>query len=317
MHKNVILHGNALDLLPSIESESIDCIITSPPYWSLRDYSTKDQIGLENTLEEYHFKLLTVTAECKRVLKDSGTVFWVHGDSYYSGGGKANEQSAKREAGIDTGAYPSSPPASKQRSEHGKCLIMQNYRFVMRMIDEQGWILRNTLIWHKKNHMPSSVQDRFANAYEPIFFFSKSKKYFFDLDAIRVPYAPLNRWGGQKLKAKGKSEWDNSTGQIIYRDRDMQPNEKGKNPGDVITLSTQPFPEAHFATFPEKLIEPFVKAGCPEGGIILDPFMGAGTTSVVAKKQGRDYIGIEINNDYIAIAQKRLNAIPVRLDRFM
>lgn len=340
---NKIHYGDCMDVMCDIDSDSVDCIITSPPYWGLREYGVEEQIGLEVTLGEYHKHLLEVTAECKRVLKKTGTMFWVHGDSY-----------------------------------DNKTLTMQNYRLAERMIDEQGWILRNILIWHKKNHMPSSVQDRYANAYDPVFFFTKSKKYWFDLDAIRVPHISnaLERTLNPKHKF-GKSPDSFGNGEKAHNA--MGANIAGKNPGDVFTLSTQPFREAHFAVFPENLIEPFIKAGCPrevckhcgfireritertamkikrsdwgeqagnrtapsgtmlslptsktigwtdctcenknkyEPGIVLDPFMGAGTTAAVAKKLGRDSIGIELNPDYIKIARKRISAIPTNLSRF-
>lgn len=287
---NDIICGNATEVMRDIDSESIDCIITSPPYWGLRDYGSEGQIGLEPTLEEYHNKLLNITAECTRVLKATGTMFWVHGNSYSD-----------------------------------KTLTMQNYRLSIRMVDEQGWILRNVLIWHKKNNMPSSVQDRFTNAYEPVFFYTKSSKYFFNLEAIRIPQKEESK--KRIVLAKRQKKCNSIKNKEMHKfnntyrtTKDICENldpEKGKNPGDVSTLSVQPFFGAHFAVFPETLIEPFIKAGCPKGGIVLDPFMGAGTTAVMAKKQGRLYRGIEINQEYIQIAKRRISNIPVRLDRFM
>jgi DNA modification methylase len=323
---NDIIQGDCIEVMQGMDSESIDCIVTSPPYWGLRDYDAEGQIGLEPTLEEYHNKLLILTAECKRVLKKAGTMFWVHGDSYASSGGASrhNGYSDPKYSNGRTGKFVE-PSAYPQGNIRPKSLFMQNYGLAMRMIDEQGWILRNILIWHKKNHMPSSVRDRYANAYEPVFFFSKSKTYHFDLDAIRIPQKEESK---KKIVVAKKQKNCNSIKNKemdkfnpIYRStRDICENldpEKGKNPGDVFTLPTQPFPEAHFAVFPEKLIEPFIKAGCPEGGIVLDPFMGAGTTAVVAKKLGRLYKGIEINSEYIKIAHKRISKIPVRLDSFI
>ena len=336
--KNKIICGDCIEALKIIPDEHIDCIVTSPPYWGLRDYGVEGQIGLEPTLEEYHKRLLEVTTECKRVLKKTGTMFWVHGDSY---GGSGNA----------IGHTEETKNCNKRTAEYGatrghtigfmpKCLLMQNYRLAERMVDEQGWILRNILIWHKKNHMPSSVQDRFTNAYEPVFFFSKSKKYWFDLDAIRVPHKNPKEHVyrtelGKDKKYSGKGSSQNTIrvkankahfnkkgegGNYDYGGLDSKEgahyNLEGKNPGDVFTLPTQPFPEAHFAVFPEKLIEPFIKAGCPAKGIVLDPFMGAGTTAVVAKKLGRDYIGIERNQEYTEIARKRISAIPQRLDTY-
>ena len=316
---NGIYQGNALEIIETWPDDFIDTIITSPPYWGLRDYGVKGQIGLESTLEEYLDKLLDVTAELQRVLKPTGVMFWNHGDCYggsCSWGGQSGldpKYSDKRKV---------HPPGYHQRTAAPKCLTMQNYRLILRMIDEQDWILRNTIIWHKPNAMPSSVKDRFVVSHEPVFMLVKDKKYWFDQDAIRVPYdKPLDRWAGEKLKAKGESVWDKGTGQEIYRDRDMRPNKEGRNPRDVweveeelkskgykinqmpnpkrnwkvdenpkgvaakwkqdlprathpggrnprdvwkIPTRPKPFKGIHFAVFPEKLVEPMIKATCPE-----------------------------------------------------
>lgn len=373
---NKIYSGDSLEVLKTFPDECIDCVITSPPYYGLRDYSVDGQIGLEKTLDEYLEKMLAITAELKRVLKLTGTMWWNHGDSY---SGSMNG------AGDTTSTNRNKPESYKQMYKGqkpgnqvgilNKSLLLQAHRLAIRMVDEQKWILRNTIIWHKPNVMPSSVKDRFTVDYEPVFFFTKSKKYWFETQY--EPYgAPMNRWGGYKLEAKGKSEWDRGTGQSSYRDRNMRPNELGRNKRAVWKIATHPFSEAHFATFPEKLIEPMVKAGCPEfickkcgkarekifegiggsigkswhshkedltvgagqisrigdcvnekgekyqridkghtdcgcnagwtSGIVLDPFMGAGTTAKVARMLGRNYVGIELNEEYIKIANKRL-----------
>ena len=355
--------------MPEINDNSVDCIITSPPYWGLRDYGIADQIGLEPTLKEYLDKMLIVTAECKRVLKPTGVLWWNHGDSYNSAGTKMS-RNWDHKGNKD---FRGKLKMDIEQSIPVKCLILQNYRLILRLIDEQGWILRNTVIWSKPNGMPSSVKDRLANKYESVFMLVKNKKYWFDLDAIREKYTkPLDRWGGDKLKAQGTSTWDNGTGQTTYRDRDMRPNKSGKNPGDVWSISTQPYPEAHFATFPEKLIIKPILSSCPEwickkcgkarvrikqptieyakklkkgsgyfenyakagrktnphtiaeyqtigwtdcgcnagwrAGIILDPFAGSGTTLVMVHKYNRQYIGYELNPDYIKLINKRLKA---------
>lgn len=175
-----------------------------------------------------------------------------------------------------------------------------------------AFILRNEIIWAKPNCMPSSVKDRFTVDFEKVFFFVKSKKYWFKTQYEKYT-GPMNRWGGNKLKADGKSTWDKGTGQDTYRDRDMRPNENGRNKRCVWKIPTKPFKEAHFAVFPEALIEPMIKAGCPVGGVVLDPFIGSGTTGLVAKKLGRNYIGIELNPAYIKIAQNRIGEVPERL----
>ena len=333
MELNKVYQGNALEILRSWPDDFVDTIITSPPYWGLRDYGEevnlvwgkkdcnhewgeemkvssrhkageknpgkegwyKDkggisasggkfcqkcgawygQLGLEPTLEMYLDHLLLIVTELRRILKPTGVMFWNHGDCYFSkpksnyvpsglqsknyGVGQFIEQGYRKRGKI----YRDARKAGMQ----DKCLVLQNYRLVLRMIDDQGWILRNTIIWHKPNVMPSSVKDRFVVSYEPVFMLVKEKKYWFDQDAIRVPYdKPLDRWAGEKLKAKGKSSWGEGTGQEIYRDRDMRPNKVGRNPRDVWRLPTRPkpFKGIHFAVFPEKLVEPMIKATCPE-----------------------------------------------------
>ena len=173
--------GDAYDLLRQMPPESVDTVITSPPYHSLRDYGVNGQIGQEQSLDEYHERLLKVTAEIKRVMKPSAVLFWNHGDNYGGSGGSGGDYN---EGGLREGQ----PKVGKSANTTPKCLIMQNERLILRMIDEQGWILRNRIIWHKSNGMPSSVQDRFANKYEPVYMLVKSKKYWFDLDAVRVPF---------------------------------------------------------------------------------------------------------------------------------
>jgi DNA modification methylase len=252
--------GDCIELLRCVPADSIDTIVTSPPYYFLRDYQVDGQIGLEPTLEEYHDRLLEVTAEIKRVMKPTAVLFWNHGDSY---GGSGNTTA--------------------------KCLTMQNERLIMRMIDEQGFILRNRIIWHKSNGMPSSVRDRFANKYEPVYMLTKSKKYWFDLDAVRVPAKYAEVWSrkggdagtphaqnnprahyGRTQKEVKRTE----NAQKAYKPNGMRdppggskaPNafhSLGKNPGDVWTINTKPYPESHFATFPTTLIDPMIRAACP------------------------------------------------------
>ena len=306
--KNKIICGDSLEVLKTLPADSVDCIITSPPYYGLRDYGVEGQIGLEKTLAEYLDRMLTIPAECKRILKPVGVMFWNHGDSYGTGSGtgiRNGKQATVRGTQMNKTWQRE---GKKKIIGYEKSLLFQNFRLAIRMCDEQKWIARNLLIWHKPNVMPSSAKDRFTVDFEPVFFFSKSKKYWFETQYEQ--YAePMNRWGGDNLKANGKSEWDNETGQTIYRDRNMRPNSLGRNKRAVWKIATHPFKEAHFATFPEALIEPMIKAGCPQGGVVLDPFFGAGTSGMVAKKLGRNFIGIELNPDYIEIANKRLASI--------
>jgi len=372
---NHIYPGDTLIVLKTFPDDYFDTIITSPPYWGLRDYGVKGQIGLEKTLLEYIEKLLSITAELKRVLKPTGVLFWNHGDCYGShrDWNRSDIALKKQLAG-----------GGKRQAIKGyeKCLMLQNYRLILCMVDDQGWILRNDIKWFKPNHMPSSVKDRFANSYEPVFMLVKQQKYWFDLDAVRQPYTePLNRWGGPSLKkgtsrTKGYADMQKIGNSSALRvGRNMRPIEAGKNPGDVWKIPTQPYSAAHFATFPEKLIEPMIKSTCPQWickkcgkareriikpteeyakrlgkawhnhkedgkrgqrysreiagvpcsaeyktvgwtdcgcnagwtpGVVLDPFMGAGTTALVARSLGRNYIGIELNPEYIKIANQRL-----------
>ena len=263
-----------MDELRKLPDESINCIVTSPPYWGLRDYGVEDQIGLEPTLQEYLDRLLQVTAELKRILRKDGVMFWNHGDSYSQRGCVDPKRWSFKEV--------SPRPSINMQSLPPKCLALQNYRLALRMIDEQGWTLRNVIIWHKPNHMPSSVKDRFSNSYEPVFMFVKNKRYWFDLDAVRIPHKyPSDVIPRMKQdKIDGINPFNKSsplarrkTANEYYKINGMrnapEPNEPhalhplGKNPGDVWTIPTQPFPEAHFATFPERLIEPMINAGCP------------------------------------------------------
>lgn len=265
----------------------------------MRDYGVAGQLGLEPTFQEYITKLCDIFDEVKRVLKKDGTC-WVNMGDTYSGNKEGKTDNKASDYLKDT-----SKGIHKKATIQEKCLCQIPSRFAIEMTN-RGWTLRNKIIWHKPNCMPSSVKDRFTVDFEEVFFFVKSKKYWFKTQY--EPYtAPMNRWGGNNLEAKGVSNWDKGTKQKSYRERNMRPNELGKNKRTVWTITTKPFREAHFATFPEKLIEPMIKAGCPKGGIILDPFMGAGTTALVAKKLGRNYLGIELNEAYIKIAEDRIS----------
>jgi len=329
MELNKIMQGDVLEKLKEIPDESVDCVITSPPYFGLRDYGVEGQIGLEKTLDEYLDKMLAVTKELKRVLKKTGTMFWNHGDSYGgSGNGSWNApieirgKQYRKTCNIDQEYLG---PPRKDKTLIVKCLMLQNYRLAIRMIDEQKWILRNILIWHKPNCMPSSVKDRFTVDYEPVFFFTKSRQYWFEQQfesyapASDVRYTQALRSNKEyNVKAPYRSNtpyagYKKGQGTVAHRDNVAPQNHllvggdgQGRTKRCVWKIPTQPFSEAHFATFPEDLIMPMVKAGCPEGGIVLDPFGGAMTTCVVAKKLRRNFIAIELNPVYIEIGKRRL-----------
>jgi len=460
MELNKIYQGNTLEALKTFPDNFVDTIITSPPYWGLRDYGeavntvwggdpeckhefelkhvyrepsktgvisgkTKmaqsyrnyksgfckkcgawyGQLGLEPTLDLYLVHLWQIADELYRVLKPTGVIFWNHGDNYGSkiiGTGGHNWDKLQIKGKSNFRAFEA---RKVELDVPQKSLCLQNYRFILGLIDIDyrimvEWramgkpegelegmlkhpriqaILRNSIIWYKPNHMPSSVRDRFASAYEPVFLLTKSRKYWFDLDAVRIPYSesgkqrrkyPVGKFGGNPQNPMGKL----SKGIKGGSEATMLPEEPhplGKNPGDMWAIPTQPFPEAHFAAFPERLIEPMIKAGCPrwickkcgkareriiepteeyrrkleEGkgyyenykkagkksnksttseyytvgwtdcgcnagwrpGIVLDPFMGSGTVAVVAKRLGRNWIGIELNPEYIEMAYRRLD----------
>ena len=296
---NKIILSDCLTGIKQMPDSSVDCCISSPPYWGLRDYGVDGQVGNEQDFKEFVKKLIELYSEIQRVLKPTGTCFVNLGDTY--NGTKQGNTETNKNPKLVTDSF------KKERIKdiQDKSLLMIPERFAIGMIDE-GWILRNQIIWHKPNQMPQSATDRFTVDFEKIFFFVKqSTGYYFEQQL--EPYTkPLDRWGGDDLEANGKSTWDNGTGQTTYRNRNMRPSPDGKNMRTVWSINTESFPEAHFATYPEKLVKRMIEAGCPENGLVLDPFMGAGTTAVVAKKLNRNYTGFELNPKYKLIAENRL-----------
>lgn len=242
--------------------------MTSPPYWNLRDYGEPDQLGLEDTSEEFVENLANVFDEVKRVLRDDGSLWLNLGDTYDN---KDLQQIPAR---------------------------------VALELQDRGWILRNRVTWTKPNPMPQSVKDRLNDTTEAIFHFVKNKDYWYDLDAIRQPHEtePTNRQVG------GEGAQDGAASAQVREDRDYSTacHPAGKNPGDVFEVTTKPFPDAHFAVYPPELCEKPIKATCPKGGVVMDPFAGAGTTLLKAKELGRDYIGIELNPEYADMARARI-----------
>lgn len=356
-----ILQGNSLEVLKTLEPESINCCITSPPYWGLRDYGTgkweggdascshkrdskqseltqtghrnlegavgdgiykdickrcgairkDDQIGLELTPKEYVKKMVALFAEVKRVLRKDGTLWLNLGDSYSSGNRKTTTPQTIRgnnneKAKEATNAQPPVVEGIKQKD-----LIGIPWRVAF-ALQEDGWYLRQDIIWHKPNPMPESVTDRCTKAHEYIFLLSKRPNYFFDIEPIREPIkdgtsgkVAVRR--AQDSKTRSKEHWmmipnDLRKGMIQREYGEI----KGANKRSVWTINTKPYPEAHFATFPKELIEPCVLAGCPQGGTILDPFGGSGTTAEVALENGRNAILIELNQEYVQIAHNRM-----------
>jgi len=432
-----ILCTDVLSGLKTIPDESIDCIVTSPPYWGLRDYGQETnviwdanfdcehefnlerfqrapsetgkiskkakfgqgyrnyesgfckkcgawygQLGLEPTLDMYLEHLLQIMKELKRVLKKTGVIYWNHGDSYASPGTQRfDNHKYSGISGIHCGrARTTDYPA--------KCMLMQNYRLIIRAVDKLGLILRNIIIWEKPNAMPSSVEDRLNNRYEPVFMLVKNKKYWFDLDAIREPHKNSTVQRSRYETTAFGGDDNNPLGRLgkgikggARRTKTVDLNPLGKNPGDIFHISTEPFSDAHFATFPTKLVKILIETGCPQwicskcgkareritrkewdnprdanrtglnkdwrkigasrmnegnfptgvkyytmgwtdcgcnadwdSGVVLDPFLGSGTTMLVAKQLNRSCIGIEINPKYCEMAKRRVGWYEQKID---
>lgn len=341
-----ILQGNCLDVLKTLESESVQCCITSPPYWGLRDYGVDGQLGNEPTPEAFANALADVFDEVHRVLRKDGTLWMNLGDSYMSapseympkqtiGGDNQRDYIDNRD--TDKGAPPNRTAIAglKQKDLVG---IPWLVAFELR---KRGWWLRQDIIWAKPNPMPESVTDRCTKSHEYIFLLSKSKDYYYDHEAIQEPVAESSvarlkgnadgKFALSNLSHAGETPYANqhdmarnhknlqSNGQVNHSFHESRaegiPDEEYsvRNKRDVWTVTTKPLADAHFATFPEKLIEPCVLAGTKEGDLILDPFSGAATTGLVALKNHRNYIGIELNEKYIDISKRRLAAIQPKL----
>jgi len=295
---NKVHNIDCFEGVKKLDNKSVDMVITSPPYWALRDYGVDGQLGLEPTFEEYIDKLCNIFDEVKRVLRKDGTCWVVIGDTY-GGTGTGQEKSMESKNKQTSGQYEDAIEARNTKNIatkgiYDKCLLMIPFRFAIEMVN-RGWILRNTIIWYKPNCMPASVKDRFTVDFEYIFFFVKNKKYWFEQQ-----FEPQQNWGLRdrtegKYKKAGLA--NGLTGEI---------NIEGRNKRSVWQVTTKPFKEAHFAVYPPDLIEPMIKAGCPENSIVLDPFFGSGTTGLVAKKLNRNYIGFELNKEYCKIAFNRI-----------
>ncbi|MDR0349841.1 MAG: site-specific DNA-methyltransferase [Tannerella sp.] len=310
METNRIYIGDAKTVLSSFPDDSIGCCVTSPPYFGLRNYNVKGQIGLEDTPSVYVEKLMEVFDQVRRVLKPSGT-FWLNiGDSYAGSGrgkGAVNRKGLQQKASF-IGEKFSKPYKLNGCKNKDLIGIPWMLAFALR---ESGWYLRQEIIWHKPNPMPESVKDRCTKSHEYIFLLSKSESYYFDHESIMEEAA----YDGRKdTRMKGSLKYSQGVTGLTTRSFSARGHERwtvvdGKymrNKRDVWTIPTRPFKGAHFATFPSDLIKPCILAGCPADGVVLDPFFGAGTTGLVAGQLGRNYIGIDINSEYCKIATERL-----------
>lgn len=377
METNKIYQGDSLEVLKTLPDESIDCCVSSPPYWGLRDYGIGGQIGLEKTPEEYVNNIVNIYREIKRILKKEGTCWLNLGDSYVGGGfGVSKDENYdlgkqgtnRGTANFDTRKKLGSLKKKIEGLKH-KDLVGIPWRVAF-ALQADGWWLRQDIIWAKNNPMPESVTDRCTKSHEYVFLLTKSPKYYFDNEAIKEPTVTRDKTN----RDRDSTRLNNTPGRTKMAGLKTNDYET-RNKRDVWNINTKPFKEAHFAVFPEALVEPMIKAGCPEficnkcgktmekkykrvdteiqrprkfghtgnndrndtgdiykekiskfigyekcecnvgfsGGVVLDPFFGSGTTGVVAKKLGRNYIGIELNSEYIKIAEKRVSEVSNQL----
>lgn len=299
------------------EGVQVHACVTSPPYFGLRDYGHEGQIGLEKTPDEYVANLVEVFRAVRRVLRDDGTLWLNLGDSYAGGGGGNYSKSAKQTGHGEHVTNVRNRSAWLDSSGlKPKDLIGIPWRVAF-ALQADGWYLRQDIIWQKPNPMPESVRDRCTKTHEYVFLLSKSPQYYYDHEAIKEPavscHLPGNRTHrGQTTYERGDEHQRTKSGLVGYanklRARKGAPNAhpETRNRRSVWSVATKPFGGAHFATFPPDLIRPCILAGCPEGGVVLDPFMGSGTTAAVAIEARRHYLGCEINPDYQALQDERI-----------
>lgn len=314
-----VVVGDCVDVMRQMPDESVNCCVTSPPYWGLRDYGVEGQLGLEKTPEEFVGKMVAVFREVRRVLRGDGTLWLNLGDSYANKRGNTEDKPGFDNMAAGDGASLAIGHNRLVSGLKNKDLCGMPWRVAF-ALQADGWYLRRDIIWSKPNPMPESVTDRPTTAHEYVFLMAKSERYFYDADAVRepaefgVPNSPksIKPPHGQGFTRRAKSDPLEGSHGVMGHDgkgrryESVYSNEKGRNRRSVWHISTIPFSEAHFATFPPKLIEPCILAGSAKGGIILDPFGGAGTTSLVAAQHGRKSVSIELNPEYAKIARKRI-----------
>ena len=269
----VTLHGDTREIIQLLPDDTFQCVVTSPPYWGVRDYGVKNQIGAEPDLYEYMNNLVTIFREVRRVLRPDGT-FWLNIGNTYSSGGRKWRDADEKNKGRAMSYRPPTPPGLKKKDLIGVAWLLALE------CQKDGWYLRNDIIWNKPNCQPESVKDRLTVSHEYLFMFSKSERYYFNQDAI-------------------KENTKNGNGK--------------KNKRTVWPINTEPFSEAHFAVFPRALVRPCILAGSKQNDTVLDPFYGAGTVGLVAKELGRKCVGIELNENYLNIAKKRTDIVQASL----
>lgn len=355
---NTIINGDALEVLRGMPAESVNCVVTSPPYWGLRDYGVPGQLGLERTPEEYTAKMVEIFREVRRVLRKEGTLWLNLGDCYATGAGKVGNCPGGGEQGDKWKGYRGTREGSEKHADGAMGPMIQPNRMplpglkpkdlvgipwrIAFALQADGWWLRQDIVWSKDNPMPESVRDRFCKSHEYIFLLSKSERYYFDIDSILEPCEsgpsdlrkmmesqeriggkyknlddPLSKASaatniGRKRSVGGRSgNVERKYGEKVGRNgshmgRSVPWEGLVRTPRSVWKINTEPCREAHFAVMPTRLVERCILAACPPAGTVLDPFMGSGTTAVVARKLNRNYIGIELNPKYIEIANRRI-----------
>jgi len=310
-----IYHGDCRDVLTQLPDESVQTVVTSPPYYGLRDYQVDGQIGLEQTPDEYVTSMVEVFREVRRVLREDGTLWLNMGDSYcgsprgnkngWEGSGLHGVESAKYQETLNAGTAKTIDK-TKIPGLKPKDLIGIPWRLAL-ALQADGWWLRQDIIWHKNNPMPESVTDRCTKAHEYIFLMTRAAKYYYDAEAIKEPAEVRLDADGTRHRGNARELTKEQTGRTdgFTRCPENSGRDGTRNKRSVWTVNTAPYKGAHFATFPPKLIDPCIKAGCPEGGTVLDPFHGSGTTGQVALNHSCNYIGIELNEDYIKLSLQR------------
>ena len=304
--KDTILYGDCRETLKQFDEKARMCV-TSPPYYGLRNYGNEDnQIGLEQTPEEYIKQLVEVFRSVRDVLTDDGTL-WVNiGDTYYNYRSDGNYP--KQTVSKTRQDLPQHTPVRGNKLEGLKSKDLIGIPWMLAFaLRADGWYLRQDIIWHKPNPMPESVKDRCTKAHEYIFLLSKSRKYYYDNEAIKEP---VKQDWGTRDRSKGKYH---NEGTGLQPHSGLTKSYTTKNKRSVWTVTNKPYKGAHFAVFPTDLIEPCILAGSSEGDVVLDPFMGSGTTAMVALKHNRNYIGCELNEDYASLQTDRIDSIPSQL----
>jgi site-specific DNA-methyltransferase (cytosine-N4-specific) len=317
-------HGDCSDVLRTLDPGSVNCCVTSPPYFGLRDYGIDGQYGLEASPAEYVETMRALFAEVRRVLADDGTLWLNLGDSYNSWPSGDRNSDFNARWGNSPGnrkqesARPSRRPSRPDPTMHAKNLLGIPWRVAL-ALQADGWILRSENIWSKRNCMPEPVGDRTSRAHEQLFMFSKSARYWYDADAIRDQSEPdqeahNERYAKVYAAHTNRAATTGQPGNVNNVGIHSRPGKPGRNARSVWTISAQPFPGAHFAVMPTDMAERCIQAGCKPGGTVLDPFSGSGTTGLAAAKHGRRYVGIDLNREYLDLSLKTRLAQSAMLD---